>query len=58
MTAILPTSRSLSIGTTATIQPTELAYTSTQTWGETDIEALKNNSAAYNSETDKAGPLI
>jgi len=58
MTAVLPTSRSLSVGTAGAMIPTELAYTSANAWGETDMEALKNNSATFDSSADKAGPLV
>lgn len=57
MVSILPTARSLSIGSTADITPTVLATTSDQSWAETDFEALKNNEVAYDQTTDTIGPL-
>jgi ABC-type uncharacterized transport system involved in gliding motility auxiliary subunit len=57
MTAVFPTSRSLTTKTDSSITPTALAYTSANAWGETDMEALLNNSATYDTGSDLAGPL-
>lgn len=57
MTAVFPTCRSLNTGTDSSITPTALAYSSANAWGETDMEALLNNSATYDADSDHAGPL-
>jgi ABC-type uncharacterized transport system involved in gliding motility auxiliary subunit len=54
-----PTARSLSIlptnSTNLTVTP--LAFSGTNTWGETDLESIDSNTQAFNPEFDTPGPL-
>ncbi len=54
---LFPTVRSLSkVGELENIQSTDLVVTIDRAWGETDISALENNQAAFDSN-DLAGPI-
>jgi len=57
--AIFPYSRSISIDTENTeISPTALVFTISQSWGETDFDALEGQQALeFNEEADLVGPM-
>lgn len=58
MIAVLPQAQSLSIpDQPENITQTSLVQTAQSSWGETDFEALKNNKAQFDPQTDKKGPL-
>lgn len=55
---VLPSVRSVRIQEgRENIQLTELAQTTENAWGETDIEALRNNQAAPDENVDLIGPI-
>ncbi len=59
MASLFPTARSITLGPGAApsgVTINELVKTSSQSWGETNIEGLKNNQMAFDSK-DLAGPL-
>lgn len=59
MIAVLPQARSLSTpDQPENITQTSLVQTAQSSWGETDFEALKNNQAQFDPQTDKQGPLM
>jgi len=55
---VMPSARSVRIGTAPEgITLTELAYTTQNAWGETDLESLKQNKASLDQTKDLIGPV-
>lgn len=57
MVTIFPTARSIGVKADADNPPTVLVKSGSQSWGETDIEALKNNEATADPAVDQIGPV-
>lgn len=57
MVSVLPTSRSLVIGTSSGFAPSMLVATTDQSWAETNFEALQNNEVGYDEGADQLGPI-
>ena len=57
MVSIFLTSRSIVLGSNQTKIPSILASTSSQSWAETDFEALLNDEVTFDGTLDIAGPL-
>lgn len=54
---VFPAARSVEIHTVENVTPVILAKTSSQSWAETDLEALKQNQVQFNQGTDVPGPV-
>jgi len=52
-----PTSHSVDTETTSDITATDLVLTSSQSWAETDIEAITNGEVTYEDGVDTPGPI-
>ena len=57
LATIFPTSQSISLLVSENIIQTSLISTYENTWGETDIASIDNNSVSFDPSSDFAGPL-